>query len=351
MIDERFLETIPQYGIGGFVGKIFKKIKKAVKKVAPIVGGGIGFMIGGAAGAGIGSGIGSLIAGKSPEEALKAAALGYGLGSVAGTWGPFKEMAGKGVFGGKFAMGDKYNLLNKFVSKPQQVITSEATSIAPTNEVSWLQEQGINPDVFTKGETETKEWITQKMIEDRTTDVVKKGGKKLLGDNLMSNVLTASAIASPYLSYQAALREQEDFVPPDPMGLNTLYYEDPQAFQIAGLGVKPHYYEDLQDYYGLPVEDLPTDFVRTSAEGGIIQLADGSEKYFPRQNGAINGPGTGTSDDIPAMLSDGEFVMTAKAVENAGGGNKREGAKKMYEVMKNLEQGGALSMQSRGVAA
>ena len=35
--------------------------------------------------------------------------------------------------------------------------------------------------------------------------------------------------------------------------------------------------------------------------------------------GVVNGPGTGTSDSIPAMLSDGEFVMTARAVDGAGG--------------------------------
>ena len=108
---------------------------------------------------------------------------------------------------------------------------------------------------------------------------------------------------------------------------------------------------NLQDAFGVPVSDLPTDFVRGVAEGGIIQLADGSEKYFPRKNGAIDGPGTGTSDDIPAMLSDGEFVFTAKAVRNAGGGDRREGAKRMYQTMKNLEKGGKLSLESRGQAA
>ena len=63
----------------------------------------------------------------------------------------------------------------------------------------------------------------------------------------------------------------------------------------------------------------------------------GSTTDFPRKNGAINGPGTGTSDDIPAMLSDGEFVFTAKAVRNMGQGSRRKGAKKMYALMKNLE--------------
>ena len=66
-----------------------------------------------------------------------------------------------------------------------------------------------------------------------------------------------------------------------------------------------------------------------AAEGGIMDLQNGGES---------TGPGTGTSDSIPAMLSDGEFVMTAKAVRGAGGGDRREGARKMYEMMDNLER-------------
>ena len=62
--------------------------------------------------------------------------------------------------------------------------------------------------------------------------------------------------------------------------------------------------------------------------GGVTDL---------RQGGMSLGPGTETSDDIPAMLSDGEFVMTAKAVRGAGGGDRREGAKRMYEMMDRLE--------------
>ena len=57
--------------------------------------------------------------------------------------------------------------------------------------------------------------------------------------------------------------------------------------------------------------------------------------------GEIVGPGTGTSDSVPALLSDGEFVMTAKAVRNAGGGNREKGAAKMYALMNKLEKGAA----------
>ena len=70
---------------------------------------------------------------------------------------------------------------------------------------------------------------------------------------------------------------------------------------------------------------IPTTF---AAKGGVMDLQDGGES---------KGPGTGTSDSIPAMLSDGEFVMTAKAVRGAGGGDRREGARKMYEAMDKLE--------------
>jgi len=85
--------------------------------------------------------------------------------------------------------------------------------------------------------------------------------------------------------------------------------------------------------------------------GGILSLrgyADGDMvEDFPRVNGPISGPGTETSDDIPAMLSDGEFVVNAKAVRGIGrlnGANKskeeqrREGARMMYELQRAGEQ-------------
>ena len=46
------------------------------------------------------------------------------------------------------------------------------------------------------------------------------------------------------------------------------------------------------------------------------------------------------ADDIPAMLSNNEFVFTANAVRNAGGGDVDRGAQRMYSLMKNLESGG-----------
>ena len=106
----------------------------------------------------------------------------------------------------------------------------------------------------------------------------------------------------------------------------------------AGLGLLIQLTDEQQDV-GLPVQELPEGQAIQSilnpiavspgmAKGGVMDL---------RQGGESEGPGTGTSDDIPAMLSDGEFVMTAKAVRGAGGGDRREGAKRMYQMMDNLE--------------
>ena len=63
---------------------------------------------------------------------------------------------------------------------------------------------------------------------------------------------------------------------------------------------------------------------------GIMAMAEGGQT-FPRKNGMINGPGGPKEDKIPAMLSDGEFVFTAKAVDNAGG------PKAMYKMMNRLD--------------
>ena len=69
-----------------------------------------------------------------------------------------------------------------------------------------------------------------------------------------------------------------------------------------------------------------------------------TRKYGPTRmaaadGGEIVGPGTGTSDSIDAKLSDGEFVMTAEAVRNAGNGDRDLGAARMYDMMSRFERG------------
>ena len=46
------------------------------------------------------------------------------------------------------------------------------------------------------------------------------------------------------------------------------------------------------------------------------------------------------ADDVPAMLSKNEFVMTADAVRGIGNGSVEEGSKKLYNTMKQAEKVG-----------
>ena len=149
----------------------------------------------------------------------------------------------------------------------------------------------------------------------------------------------------------------EDQVPkPDPRdyGAVSLRPDGSGFFQGINAGRKRREYETaLADWerakeryealYNDPNE------VQTARYGGIMTLANGgfSEEDFQRMNGPISGPGTETSDDIPAMLSDGEFVVNAKAVRGIGrlgGANqskedqRREGAKMMYAIQRAGEQ-------------
>jgi hypothetical protein len=71
-----------------------------------------------------------------------------------------------------------------------------------------------------------------------------------------------------------------------------------------------------------------------------IEDNPGITAFFPPKMGMISGPGGPKDDKIPAMLSDGEFVFTAKAVDNAGG------PKAMYNMMNKLDP---QSSKGRGI--
>ena len=68
-------------------------------------------------------------------------------------------------------------------------------------------------------------------------------------------------------------------------------------------------------------------------EGGNVDT-----EVFVRMNGDIEGPGTEISDDIPAMLSDGEFVMTGRAVRGAGGFDLNKDADGIITLIKNGDE-------------
>ena len=124
-------------------------------------------------------------------------------------------------------------------------------------------------------------------------------------------------------------------------------YIDPNRGTLGG-GMPGHRDPTVQSITGYnPLRQSNPRFI-TRANGGSTagDLADvlednpGISQFFPRRFGAIHGPGGPKEDKIPAMLSDGEVVMTAKAVDNAGG------PKSMYNLMNRLDPD---SSRGRGI--
>jgi len=72
------------------------------------------------------------------------------------------------------------------------------------------------------------------------------------------------------------------------------------------------------------------------AKGGLMSLG-GHEMDFRAAGGFVPIGKKERADDVPARLSKNEFVFTAKAVRNAGHGDIKAGAKRMYQLMKHLE--------------
>jgi hypothetical protein len=116
----------------------------------------------------------------------------------------------------------------------------------------------------------------------------------------------------------------------------------------------------------MPLVRLFDNTIRTAAEGGRIGYARGdSAEDNAMQAAGVMGlplnqnpagiteldlretggfiPPVGVkekADDIPAMLSNNEFVFTADAVRGMGDGDVNKGAQRMYDMMKRLENGG-----------
>ena len=114
--------------------------------------------------------------------------------------------------------------------------------------------------------------------------------------------------------------------------------------------------------YGTPAGTnqfgYPSGGVRVNAaEGGIMETEEasemidmgGQEKDYRETGGFVEMGGEERADDVPARLSKNEFVFTADAVRNAGGGDIDQGSEVMQNLMDNLEQGGQVSEDSQGL--
>ena len=255
-------------------------LKKAVQVAAPIIG--AATPLGPVLGAAAGSGLAGLLAGQKPEQALRQAAAAGLAGFTADRFG----MLGKGPATVQTGGSNTQRVLQKDLRRP-------------------FFENFRMPSLFKDGKP--------------------TGFGTALGVGLPS-----------VLAYMGAAQDARRAQPMDPadyMSATDKFYggqfaRPPEELRIKNLN------PIIQQPQGRAEGGLMgTEFAYSAYDGkpmGIQTMAEGGET-FPRKTGQISGPGGPKDDKIPAMLSDGEFVFTAKAVENAGG------PKAMYKMMNRLD--------------
>ena len=166
------------------------------------------------------------------------------------------------------------------------------------------------------------------------------GSEKLMSKEVLGPVLSAAVPAGiAYFAADDELSEEDQAAMTDPQRSAYEQYK-------AGKASNPNFAQTPEGQSLLRQSGIaPTRTAEQLSRSTGVSLADAQrfmrDKYgvvSAAGGGEITGPGSGTSDSIPAMLSDGEFVMTAQAVRNAGNGNRDLGAARMYDMMNKFER-------------
>jgi len=293
----------------------FKRIKKALADISGYAAPIIGAMYGPAAGALAGGVLGSFKRENpgDPTQGLQMALLGGGSGIASNLLGGAKGMdllkntglSGSGQFGTGFE-GFKEMLSSPFTSEGRGKLKDYANIFDSSKTKSTTNAEKLLNQI------ENKENLTVDDVvnADKLRDIIDKDKKGVFGNMSLSQIAALYGLGTAGLGFLLDRAESDEDVGDR---------RDP--YQSTGK-IYENYLDPIMTY----AQNLP--IVQPMAKGGVMDLQDGGES---------KGPGTGTSDSIPAMLSDGEFVMTAKAVRGAGGGDRREGARKMYQAMDELE--------------
>jgi hypothetical protein len=172
-----------------------------------------------------------------------------------------------------------------------------------------------------------------------------EAGNKFSALRLLGGGLGAAAIAAPFLMGG----DDEEEVPEEPFTQtpsSIAEIVDQARRQDPSLRFLPK--PEFVDNFYLANGGLAAFGEREPMqEGGIMDLG-GMEKDY-RTGGFVDLGAEERADDVPARLSKNEFVFTADAVRNAGGGDIDEGARVMQNMMDNLEAGGTISEESQGM--
>jgi hypothetical protein len=346
------LTGLPEFG---FLSKVWKKVKKVVKKVAPVamfipgVGqalGAVGGSLLGKVGLGnVASGIGSFV-GKIPGLG------GVGNAITAGSGGGL----GSALSFGKQAISSGIGSL--FTPKGMMDQAMQGGMMPPQMQGGYMPQQqqyyggGFTPAFYQYGQQQQPQqqdgildFLSRKLLPQSIEDRIKgQDGNISFGSMFTKeggglNTLGAGGLAALVgkIAYDQAKSRSGGLAETPAVTMDQLgRYQLSKALGTGG----------TREEFGL----APAPQALKFAQGGAVMI----EELDMRDGGESAGPGTGTSDDIPAMLSDGEFVMTAKATRGAGafdvnktksgielikGGSasREKGVKNMRELMNIFE--------------
>lgn len=316
---------------------MLKKIFKAAKKAAPIIGGTIGFALGGPMGASIGSGLGSLAGGRSVEDSLRNAAIAGAMGYGAKT---FMGMPGGKGLGSLKAFGSNFMpSLGAGGAGGANLVTQAGGSATQAKTAGSLAKPGLFSQALNLAKAHPK------------TTALAALGLGAMGSQEDEEVITMEDITGTkghLRDLQAAEIIKNQRVPYGQMG-NAYGFNQGGLAHLASGG-----YMNLNGFSNQVNDDVQSLTASDNIDNRIMQnlqfeqMAPGMMGYadggdFPRKNGPIAGPGSEVSDEVPAMLSDGEFVVNARTVRGLGAAmgakNRKEerdrGSKFLYSVQNN----------------
>jgi hypothetical protein len=331
----------------GFLSKIFKKVKNVVKKVAPVAVSfipGLGAVAKGALTAvagkasgmdtkdallgGLTAGLGAKFAGSGAGAASKVADKGI----FGGTLGPrIRSGLGNffqpgdqatGIFGGNIGPGIRRGIGNLFSpgqmgagGQQEIVYQDENGNIYTASQVNEMIAAGEMPGTLTEVQTGMFGGTLGPKLKNFFLGNQQQGQGGLLtglgqiGQGQGGMLGGNAGLAALAALYGAAVKKQAEKREGGLRDIRASRRPDLAAqpvFQGFDLGVRPGM------AYGGTAMGRPG-----FAKGGPLN-PEAFELDYRQVGGPTIGIGTGTSDDIPAMLSDGEYVFTASANNGAG---------------------------------
>ena len=293
-------------------------------------------------------------------SSLKSAALNYGLGQasryIGGAGFQDPSLSNFGLSGFSMPTGTETGLGKFFAPKP------EVTGATGVDKRLFTQGESI----FGKGDALGGEMLTGGDVASKIgTKAAEETAKKTLPGKIMNAINKAGLDTKAMLAilgisgaaglYTAATQKDETLSGLDrgkKMNIEGIRaevieaFKDPTGEKLAAIRTK---YPFLGTATSKDIANMAYGGRINRAEGGLMNLG-GLEKDYRAEGGFVPIGREEKADDVPARLSVNEFVFTADAVRNAGGGDVDRGAEIMENMMKHLEAGGQVSEESQGLA-